>query len=96
MESVGQEVGRIETRLRQLGAKLDRLAAEADAAGAEVKTDYRQKIDHKHAVVQSELQAFRAADGEKWDNVKGGVETVWRDIESAFKALKQPPQPPSV
>ena len=30
METVGQEVGRIETRLRQLGAKLDRLVAKAD------------------------------------------------------------------
>jgi len=92
METAGQEVGRIETRLRQLGAKLDRLVAKADEAGAEVKTDYREKIDHikeRHALVQSKLQAFRAANGEKWDNFKGGVETAWHDLENAFKALKQ-------
>jgi hypothetical protein len=92
MESTGQEVGRIETRLRQLGTRLDRLAAKADETGAEAKIEYRKQIDHikeKHAVVQSKLNAFRAANGEKWDNFRGGVETAWRDLDDAFKSLKQ-------
>ena len=98
METVGQELGRIETRLRQLGAKLDRLAAKADEVGTEVKLEYRKRIDHtkdKHAVVQSKLKAFRAANGEKWDNFKDGVETAWHDLEDAFKAINPPSQPPS-
>jgi hypothetical protein len=92
MDTTGQEVGRIETRLRQLGAKLDRLLAKAGEAGTEAKDDYRQQIGHakdKHAVVQSRLNAFKAANGEKWDNFKGGVETAWHDFEDAFKTLKQ-------
>jgi hypothetical protein len=92
MDSVGQEVGKIETRLRQLGTKLDKLVAKADEAGSEAKTEYRKQIDHikdKHAVVQGKLTAFRAAGGQKWDNFKSGVETAWHDLENAFKALKQ-------
>jgi hypothetical protein len=92
METEGQQVGKIETRLRQLGAKLDRLVVKAEAAGTEVKVDYRKQIDHireKQAVVHSKLQAFRAANGQKWDNFKDGVETAWHDLENAFKALKQ-------
>ena len=92
METVGQEVGRIETRLRQLGAKLDKLVAKADEAGTETTTDYRRSIDHikdKQAVVQSKLNAYRAANGQKWDNFKGGVEIAWRDLADAFKASKQ-------
>ena len=91
METVGQEVGKIETRLRQLGTRLDRLVAKADAAGTEVKIDFRKQIDHakdKHAVVQSKLNAFRAANGEKWDHFKGAVETAWRDLDNAFKAIE--------
>ena len=91
METVGQEVGKIETRLRQLGAKLDRLVAKADETGAEVKADYRKQIDHakdKHAEVENKLKAFRAASGQKWENFKGGVETAWHDLENAFKSLK--------
>jgi len=92
MDTVGQEVGKIETRLRQLGAKLDKLVAKADEAGSEAKTEYREQIGHikdKHAVVQGKLTAFRAANGQKWDNFKGGVEIAWHDLEDAFKALKQ-------
>jgi hypothetical protein len=54
METAGQEVGRIETRLRQLGTRLDRLAAKVDETGAEAKIEYCKQIDHakdKHALV---------------------------------------------
>ena len=91
METAGQEVGKIETRLRQLGTRLDRLVAKADAVGTEVKVDYRQQIEHakeKQVVVQDKLKAYRAASGQKWDNFKGGVESAWHDLEDAFKALK--------
>lgn len=92
MDSAGQEVGKIETRLRQLGAKLDKLVVKADEAGTEVKVEYRKQIDcikDKHAAVQGKLTEFRAAGGQKWDNFRGGVETAWHDLENAFKALKQ-------
>jgi uncharacterized coiled-coil DUF342 family protein len=92
MDSVGQEVGKIETRLRQLGTRLDKLVTKADEAGAEAKTEYRKQIDcikDKHAAVQTKLTEFRAAGGQKWDNFKVGVETAWHDLENAFKALKQ-------
>jgi hypothetical protein len=91
METAGQEVGKIETRLRQLGTRLDRLVAKADVVGTEVKVDYRQQIEHakeKQVVVQDKLNAYRAGSGQKWDNFKGGVESAWHDLEDAFKALK--------
>jgi hypothetical protein len=96
METAGQEIGKIETRLRQLGAKLDRLAAKADEAQNEVQTeaklDYRRLVDlakSKQAVVRGKLDAYKAANGQKWDNFKEGVEVAWRDLASAFKAVKQ-------
>jgi uncharacterized protein (DUF342 family) len=92
MDTTGQEVGKIETRLRQFGAKLDKLEANAGEAVNEAKIDYRKQIDNikdKRAVVQSKLNAFKAANGQKWDNFKDGVETAWQDLETAFKALKQ-------
>ena len=92
METAGQEVGKIETRLRQLGTRLDRLVAKADEAGTEARSDYRERLDHmkdKLAVVHGRLKAFRAANGRKWDDFKGGIETAWRDLENAFQAVKQ-------
>jgi septation ring formation regulator EzrA len=91
METAGQEVGKIETRLRQLGTRLDRLVAKAEAVGTEAKLDYRKQIEHakeKQTVVRDKLNAYRASSGQKWDNFKGGVETAWQELEVAFKALK--------
>jgi hypothetical protein len=92
MQTVGQEIGKIETRLRQLGAEFDKLVATADAAGTEAKPGYREQIDDvkgKRAVVHSKLQAYRDARGEKWDNFKGGVAVAWHDFADAFQALRQ-------
>lgn len=88
----GQELSKIETRLRQLGARLDRLVAKADAAGTEVKVDFRNQVDlvrEKHASVHDRLRTFRAANGQKWDDFRGGVETAWHDFENALRALEQ-------
>jgi hypothetical protein len=87
METTGQEVGRIETRLRQLGTRLDRMLAKADEAGIHALRDQITHAKDKHAVVQSKLNAFRAAHGEKWDHFRGSVEIAWRDLDSACKAL---------
>ncbi|MGD0836295.1 MAG: hypothetical protein ABSB49_06590 [Polyangia bacterium] len=92
METPGQEVGKIETRLRQLGARLDRLVARADAAGTGLQVDYRNQVDlvrKKHAAVHDRLRTFRAAKGQKWDDFRSGVQTAWHDFESALKALEQ-------
>ena len=92
METAGQEVGKIETRLRQLDAKLGRLVAKADEVGTDAETSYRRRIDHvkdKRALVQSRLDAYRAANGQKWESFKGGVQTAWYELEDAFKAIKR-------
>ena len=96
MDTAGQEIGRIETRLRQLGAKLDRLAAKADEVQGEAQTEaraeYRKLIDlakSKQEAVRGKLDAYRAAKGQTWDNFKGGVELAWHDLTAAFQALKQ-------
>jgi hypothetical protein len=91
METVGQEIVKIETRLRQLGTKLDRLVAKADAAGQDVNPEYRKRIDDvkgKHDVVHGKLKAYRFANGEKWDNFRNGIVAAWHELTAAFKALE--------
>jgi hypothetical protein len=92
MDTAGQAVGKIETRLRHLGARLDAFVVKADEAGTEAKIDYRRRLDHikdKLAVVNSRLNEFKTAHGRKWDDFKGAIETAWNDLENAFTALKQ-------
>jgi len=93
----GQEIERIETRLRQLDTKLDRLAAQAVEAGAEAHLEYRKQIGHikdKHSMVRDKLRAFKAANGQKWDSFRGSVELAWQELEHAFRGLGQGPPAP--
>jgi hypothetical protein len=68
------------------------VVAKVDEVGAEAQIDYRRGLDHikdKHALVQSRINAYKAANGQKWESFKGGVETAWHELADAFKAIKQ-------
>jgi hypothetical protein len=95
--TAGQEVEKIETRLRQLGTKIDQLAAQAADIANDTQVEYQKQINHikdKHTVVRDKLQTFRAAGGQKWESFKGSIGLAWQDLEHAFKAVRQGPPPP--
>jgi len=102
METSGQEVGRIETRLRQLGTRLDRLVAQADVVGNEVKLDYRKQIEHakeKQTLVRDKLNAGGPSMNEAFEFLKRDRATDARVTtdnsalaEEAELATSEPPQ----
>jgi hypothetical protein len=91
METMETHVGKMEAQLQRLGAKLDELVAKADQAGAEAKVDYRKRVDAlkaQHRAAQVKLEEAKTAGSEKWGTFKTGVESAWRELEAAFKELK--------
>jgi chromosome segregation ATPase len=77
------KVGKIETQLKQWGAKVHELVAKADQAGAEAKTDYHNRIDDlkaKYRIARSKLAELKAESNEKWEALKTGVETAWKEF----------------
>ena len=91
MEDREEHVGKLEARLKQWGAKLDQLVAKAEKAGAEVKIERRKRIDDLKAKVQAaqaKLAELKAAGGEKWEVLKTGVESAWKELEAAFRKAK--------
>ena len=90
MKTVEAHVGKMEAELRQWGVKLDKLLAKANAAGTEVKGDYRKGVEDlkgKYKVAQSKFADSKAAGGAKWGILKRGLEAAWNDLEAAFKKL---------
>ncbi len=91
MERTEEHVGKLETQLKQWGAKLDEFVAKADKAGTTARIDNRKRIDDLKAKVhaaQAKLDEVKAAGSEKWDTLKTGVESAWNELELAFKKLK--------
>jgi len=91
MKKTNEHVGKMETELKEWGAKLDELVAKAEGVGAEAKSDYYKGIEEmktKYRVAQSKLDELKTASGENWGVLKGGVEHAWSELEGAFKKIK--------
>jgi peptidoglycan hydrolase CwlO-like protein len=90
MENTEDNVGKLETQLKQWGAKLDEFVAKADRAGTAARIDNRRRIDELKAKVkaaEAKLDEVKTAGSEKWETLKAGVESAWKDLEIAFKKL---------
>jgi hypothetical protein len=90
METVEAHVGKMEAELKQWGARLDELLTKANAAGTGAKIDYRKRLDdlqEKFVVAEARFAELKAAGSRKWDTFKDGVETAWRELETAFTKL---------
>jgi hypothetical protein len=87
MENTQAQVGKMETRLKQWGARLDQIVAKTEKAGAQVSVERRKCVDElkaKYQAAQSRFGELKAAGSEKWDTFTTGVETAWSDLEAAF------------
>jgi hypothetical protein len=91
VELTKTNIGKMEAQLKQWGATLDGLVAKAKGTGAETKQEYKQRVDEvqaKHRAAQSKLAGLKAAGGEKWGALKSDMESAWKDLEAAFRRLK--------
>jgi porphobilinogen deaminase len=91
MDTLQSHVGKMETRLRKLGAKLDALVIQAAAAGTEVKLDHQERLDElkaKYQLAQTALEELRTAGDESWRSFKGSVHKAWTELESAYEKAK--------
>jgi hypothetical protein len=92
MENKEAHVGKMEKRLKRLGARLDELAAKAGEAGTEIKVDYRQHLDDlktQHREVRTKLEELKAASGREWESFKAGVDSAGRELEAAFRKMAE-------
>lgn len=90
METVQAHVEKMEAELKQWGARLDKLLTAAHAASADMKTDYRKRLDdlrQKYVAAEKRFAELKAAGSGKWEIFQGGVEAAWRDLATAFTRL---------
>ena len=87
-------VARFEKEGRKWGAKLDEISAKLAKTSTDAKEDAKAEyhkgvadLKSKYEAAQKKLAEFTSASGGKWDNFKGDMETLWKDIEITFKGL---------
>ena len=90
METVEAHVEKMEAELKQWGARLDKLMTQAHATSADVKIDYRKRLDdlrEKYVAAEKRFAELKAAGSGKWEIFQGGVEAAWRELATAFTKL---------
>jgi hypothetical protein len=84
-------LSRLEYQLERWGTKLDTLGvANADVAHPRAETKAGARLDDLRVRVHATwviLDAAKAVGFDKWDAVKAGVESSWRELEGAFSHL---------
>jgi len=90
METVEAHVEKMEAELKQWGARLDKLVTQAHATSADVKVDYRKRLDDlraKYVAAENRFAELKAAGSGKWESFQGRVEDAWRELATAFTRL---------
>lgn len=84
-----------EAQIKEWGAKLDALKAQAEKLTAQAKLSIQPHIEAAHAkytAAQVALDKAEAATDEKWDEITKDIESAWNDfkgaLEGTFDALK--------
>ncbi len=75
--------------LKKWQAEIDKLQAKASEASAGAKLEFRKQIEQlgaKRAAAESKLEELRRASEDKWEGMKGGVESAFKDVSDRVKA----------
>ena len=79
---------KLEARLDQWRAEIDKLQAKAAEAGADARKEYQDQVDALRAQQEEARQKLKDLDeatGDAWKNLKSGIEKAWDDLGDSVK-----------
>ncbi|MGY6529836.1 MAG: sll1863 family stress response protein [Cyanobacterium sp.] len=88
MENREVKQGQMENTLKEWGAKIDSLKAEADKVGEDAQADLHKKIEYlegKKAEMEANLQKLKESSDDAWESVVTGFKGAWEELGGAFE-----------
>ncbi|SDC02474.1 coiled coil domain-containing protein [Ruegeria marina] len=83
---------KLEARLDQWRADIDKLQAKANEASADARLEYEKQIEKLRGLQQEareKLEKLDQAGGEAWKDLKSGIEKAWDDLGAAVKSASE-------
>jgi Zn-dependent M32 family carboxypeptidase len=80
---------KMETQMKEWGARLDAQNAKLDKAAVGVKAELKKQVDELQKLQASAKEHFAhfvASSSDQWKNAKAGLEQSWTKISSAVEA----------
>jgi archaellum component FlaC len=78
---------KIESQLKEWGAKIDQLKAKAETSTSELKMKYEKQIEDlraKQEIVQLKLREFKDSGEETWEEIKTGIDKGLNELKDSL------------
>jgi len=85
-------VDNMKKELNEIQEELDRLSAKVDRSSGAVKADAETQLEavrEKWAQAKKQLDRAGSATESTWDDVKGGFEKIYGELEDSFEKTRQ-------
>jgi len=82
---------KLQARLDEWSAEIDRLKARASELEADTQLEYSRRIEDIQTLQQAatkRLDELRQSGDDAWEDLKGGVDEAWTKLEEAFLQAK--------
>jgi chromosome segregation ATPase len=91
MSSRDEYVRKMQAKLAELNADIDKLAAKAGEVSAELKSEYNQEmadLKKKQAAARQKLEAMQKSGECAWQDLKAGIDLAWTAIGESIDSAK--------
>ena len=85
-------IEKLEAKLAQSGAEIEKLKAKAAEAKVEARMEYQRQIDKlsvKQTAAEKKLEAIREASIENWEKLKRGMDDALTTLQEEFKRFNE-------
>lgn len=82
---------KLQAKLDEWQADLDKLKAKAKGAEADARIEYQEEIDRLESQrneARQKLAELREASDDAWEDLKDGVERAWDSVSESFKSAR--------
>ena len=83
---------KLEARLDQWRAEIDKLQSKAEEAGADARIEYEdqlKRLQTRQDEARQKLKGLDDTSDDAWKDLKSGIEKAWDDLGSAVKNARK-------
>jgi len=91
MKSRDEYVHKMQAKLDEWNAEIDRLALLAEKAAADVRDEYKEQIEtlkSRQEAARKKMEALQHAGETAWDDLKSGAEMAWTALGEAVDSAR--------
>lgn len=81
---------KLQAKLDEWSADIDKLKAKADSAEADLQLEYYKKIEELRSMQETaadKLIELKDAGDDTWEDIKAGVESTWDSLGNALNSF---------